>query len=138
MKKLSLIWNNCHSNTKNYFPGSRLVGGNWDGEGRVEIFHNGTWGTVCDDSWDLNDARVLCRELDYPEASSAPHSAFFGQGSGLIWLDDVNCQGNESSIESCSHNGWNVINCGHHQDASVICLGKYDYVIFLFLLLSTI
>ena len=79
----------------------------------------------------MNDARVVCREIHYPDASSAPHSAFFGQGSGQIWLDDVNCQGNESSIESCSHNGWNVNNCSHHQDASVICLSKYDNVVFL-------
>ena len=102
------------------------------------MFHNGTWGTVCDDSWDINDARVVCRALDYPDASSALRSAFFGQGSGQIWLDDVNCQGNESSLESCSHNGWNVNNCGHHQDASVICLSKYDFAVSLFLLLSSI
>ena len=106
------------------FLGLRLVGGSWGGEGRVEIFHNGTWGTVCDDSWDMNDARVVCRGLNYPDAFSAPHSAFFDQGSGQIWLDDVNCQGNESSIQSCSHNGWNVNNCGHHQDASIICLSE--------------
>ena len=79
----------------------------------------------------MNDARVICREIHYPDASSAPRSAFFGQGSGQIWLDDVNCQGNESSLESCSHNGWSANNCSHHQDASVICLSKYDNFVFL-------
>ena len=104
----------------------RLAGGNWNGQGRVEIFHNGFWGTVCDDIWDINDARVICRELGYPDAVSALHSAHFGSGSGQIWLDDVQCQGNESSIVNCQHAGWGVENCGHSEDASVICSSKYD------------
>ena len=99
----------------------RLVGGKWKGEGRVEIFFDGTWGTVCDDGWDLNDARVICRELGYPGAVSAPHSAGFGAGNGTIWLDDVRCRGSESSITECFHRGWKVHNCRHSEDASVIC-----------------
>ena len=102
-----------------------MVGGNWGGAGRVEIFHNGAWGTVCDDYWDINDARVVCRELGYPNAVSAPHSARFGQGSGPIWLDNVFCSGNERSIVDCAHNGWGVENCGHGEDASVICSSEY-------------
>ena len=101
--------------------GLRLVGGTWNGEGRVEIRHNGVWGTVCDDYWDLNDAQVVCRELGYPGAVSAPQSAHFGAGSGQIWLDDVRCQGHENSFVSCQHRGWGVHNCGHSEDASVIC-----------------
>ena len=92
----------------------------------MEIFHNGVWGTVCDDWWDLNDAGVVCRALGYPNASRAPRSAYFGQGSGKIWLDDVNCQGHESSLESCSHRGWDNHDCGHSEDASVICSSKDD------------
>ena len=102
----------------------RLIGGNWNGEGRVEIFHNGAWGTVCDDGWDINDARVVCRQLGFPDAVSAPGSARFGQGNGDIWLDDVNCLGNEGYIVNCQHNGWGVHNCGHIEDASVICSRK--------------
>ena len=100
----------------------------------MEIFHNGVWGTVCDDSWDMNDARVVCRALGYSDASHALRSAYFGQGSGKIWLDDVNCFGNESSIESCSHNGWNVHNCGHYEDASVICLSKLSMNLSVFII----
>ena len=102
----------------------RLVGGSRTSEGRVEIFHNNTWGTVCDDFWDINDARVICRQLGYPDAIIAPGSARFGTGSGQIWLDDVNCQGNETSILYCGHRGWGIENCGHHEDASVVCYGQ--------------
>lgn len=90
----------------------------------MEILHNDAWGTVCDDSWDISDARVVCRSVGYADASSALSSAHFGQGSGQILLDDVNCGGQELSIESCSHSGWNVHNCNHGEDASVICSSK--------------
>ena len=97
----------------------------------MEIFHNGVWGTVCDDSWDMTDARVVCRTLGYHNALNALQSAHFGQGSGKIWLDNVICQGHESSIEKCSHNGWGVHNCGHYEDASVVCSSKYGYHLIL-------
>ena len=99
----------------------RLVDGPTKYEGRVEVYHNGVWGTVCDDGWDLNDAQVVCKELGYGNATAAKHGAFYGLGSGQIWLDDVNCFGNESTIRNCSHRGWGSHNCIHAKDASVKC-----------------
>ena len=92
--------------------------------GRVEVFYNGTWGTICDDSWDLQDADVVCRQLGYGGALSAPRAATFKQGTGPIWLDDVGCFGNEKSISQCSHQGWGVENCWHSEDAGVVCRPK--------------
>ena len=89
--------------------------------GRVEVFYNGTWGTICDDSWDLKDADVVCRQLGYDGAISAPLAAAFEQGTGPIWLDDVGCFGNEKYISLCRHQGWGVANCGHSKDAGVVC-----------------
>ena len=90
----------------------------------MEIFHNGNWGTVCDDHWDIRDANVVCRQLGFPSAASALGSARFGAGSGRIWLDDVRCSGSESSIADCHHGGWGEGDCDHREDASVICSGK--------------
>ena len=52
---------------------------------------------------------------------------FFKSGTGQIWLDDIQCTGSETSLEDCSHPGWGVHNCGHHEDVGIECTtgGRY-------------
>ena len=87
------------------------------------MYHNGAWGTVCDDRWDINDANVVCRQLGYSSATSARVEAYFGAGSGPIYYDEVACTGTESRLSDCDHNGIGVNDCGHSEDAGVVCSG---------------
>ena len=99
----------------------RLVGGPDNATGRVEVYYNGTWGTVCDDYWDIDDARVVCKQLGFQDALGADTDAYYGEGTGPILLDGVKCFGSESSIFSCRNNGLGNHACRHSEDAGVRC-----------------
>lgn len=124
----------CEFNVPNYLMyvahRVRLTNGPNSFSGRVEVYtnstgglHNPEWGTVCDDNWDILDARVVCRQLGYPDAVAAPLAARYGQGVGKIWINNVQCLGNEFDLFACTHNGIGNHNCEHNQDAAVECSG---------------
>ena len=99
----------------------RLVGGLNELEGRVEIFHEGRWGTICDDDWDLEDAHVVCQELFGTNALEAKRNAFFGLGKGRVWMSDLECTGAEEALWMCDFDGWGEGACDHSEDAGVVC-----------------
>uniref|UniRef100_G1NSX5 Lysyl oxidase homolog n=1 Tax=Myotis lucifugus TaxID=59463 RepID=G1NSX5_MYOLU len=93
-------------------------------EGRVEVYYQGQWGTVCDDDFSIHAAHVVCRELGYVEAKSWTPSSSYGKGEGPIWLDNVYCTGKEATLAACTSNGWGVTDCKHTEDVGVVCSEK--------------
>ncbi|XP_043728679.1 T-cell differentiation antigen CD6 isoform X5 [Cervus elaphus] len=101
----------------------KLVGGGSPCEGRVEMLELGQWGSVCDDTWDLEDAHVVCRQLGCGWAVQALPGLHFAPGQGRIHRDQVNCSGLETYLWDCPGlpgNGY----CGHKEDAGVVCSGS--------------
>lgn len=99
----------------------RLINGSTPLEGRVEIKYHGTWGTICDDDFNDDAAKVICKSLGYSGLARVRKGAAYGQGDGPIWLDQVFCRGNESSVQECTHWNWGEHNCEHTEDVSVVC-----------------
>ncbi|CAB3993262.1 RNA-directed DNA polymerase from mobile element jockey [Paramuricea clavata] len=92
-----------------------------NGTGRVEVFHNGEWGTICDDYWGINDARVVCRQLGYKHAVKALQGRDVPHGTGKIWLHGIACTGSEKNLGGCTHRSWGSHYCSHDEDAGVNC-----------------
>ena len=89
--------------------------------GRVEVNIDGNWGTICDEDWDLKDARIVCKELGYHYATAAPGGAHFGEGTGAVLFSRVGCTGHERHLLDCARSGMEATNCQHGHDAGVVC-----------------
>ena len=115
----------------NYIDNIRLVDGNGPSQGRLEVYYRGEWGTVCDDLFDINEANVVCRQLGYRRATRWHDRAYFGRGTGTIWLDNLTCGGTETRLHECGSNGIGVNNCGHNEDVGVVCEGMINGLVCL-------
>uniref|UniRef100_A0AAR5Q9G6 Uncharacterized protein n=1 Tax=Dendroctonus ponderosae TaxID=77166 RepID=A0AAR5Q9G6_DENPD len=99
----------------------RLVNGTSFNEGRLEVRHLGIWGSVCDDDFNEDAAKIACSQLGFAGSAVIKKNGFFGKSKGPIWLDQVSCNGNESSLEKCTHWDWGEHNCDHEEDIGLIC-----------------
>ena len=90
--------------------------------GRVEVFLDGVWGTICGYSWNLTESSVVCHQLGFPFAKPV-NAGYYGPGSGRIWLTNVSCSGEEEELRECSHHQVQgpLYNCDHHDDIGVMC-----------------
>ncbi|EFJ44898.1 hypothetical protein VOLCADRAFT_64471, partial [Volvox carteri f. nagariensis] len=96
-------------------------------QGRLEVLYNGVWGTVCEDGFEDRDANVVCRQLGL-SGGRAHWGAYFGEGSGPIFLSNVGCSGLEKRLQDCANLQWNPKSCSHSEDVSVVCYGGLSWV----------
>ena len=101
-----------------------LYGSEHPRTGRLEVYHNGSWGTVCDNGFTDAAARVVCFSLGFGYGGYKKNAINYGSGTGRIWLDNVRCNGTERHISECSHTEWGVHDCEHDEDIAVLCLDK--------------
>ncbi|XP_030843775.1 scavenger receptor cysteine-rich domain superfamily protein isoform X3 [Strongylocentrotus purpuratus] len=101
--------------------GARLVDGSRKSEGRVEVYYQGQWGSVCDNLWTIREASVLCKQLGYTGADEVVIAGHFGQGEGDVLLDMVQCTGDEVSLFECTHSAIRTTACEHSEDVGVVC-----------------
>ncbi|XP_048378178.1 HHIP-like protein 1 isoform X2 [Stegostoma tigrinum] len=94
------------------------------GEGRVEVYISGRWGTICSGSWDSRSAAVVCRQLGYRGVARAAGKSEFGHSSLPIVLDGVRCEGTERSLLRCHHGPLGKHSCSRGQEAGVVCRAK--------------
>ena len=104
----------------------RLVGWKDNSGGRIEIYHEGRWGTVCNSHWQSISSKVVCKGLGFVDGQK---TGKFGPGKGRIWLDEVSC--NETAhtrLQECGHSEWGVNKCDHSMDVGLICVSSTIHV----------
>ena len=106
-----------------FFKQVRLNGGENPSEGRVEVFHEGKWGTVCGDGWGIEEAMTVCRQLNLGYASQAvTKNTLFGGTPLEMIMSGVKCRVDETSIYRCQHDEWKNATCSKEDLAGVICV----------------
>ncbi|KAI8498468.1 ADP-ribosylation factor-like protein 13B [Branchiostoma belcheri] len=101
----------------------RLADGTTPSDGRVEIYHSGAWGTVCNSGWTGQSASVACRQRGYNRAVSSG-TRYPGPSAAQIWLSEVVCTGDEDGLADCQRSVWGQAgSCTHNMDVSVECAG---------------
>ena len=108
----------------------RLADGEDQYSGRVEIYRNGVWGTVCNNNWTKTNGRVVCQQLFNLKTIEIDLAT--PSGTGPILMDNVNCKIGANNLLACSHNGFGYHNCGHVEDVRIKCNsglsgGEYNY-----------
>lgn len=104
----------------------RLVGGGSRCDGRVEVFQHGTWGRVLDEQWDMQEASVVCRQLQCGEAEAAYTPVRAERGLGPVGLHGVRCTGHEADLSLCNTSlPESAMAAGIAEDVGAVCRGEW-------------
>lgn len=107
----------------------RLIGGASDREGRVEVYWAEQWGTISDEGFDINDGHTICKFIGFIGAEEVYGGAHFGEGSGSVWMSNMECMGNESSPYACRQSKIGPQDSTHQHDAGVKCQNEKKFYV---------
>ncbi|KAG7214371.1 hypothetical protein INR49_023082 [Caranx melampygus] len=121
---ISWAYCDCHQGELSGVSGgrgtARLVGGSSGTSGRLEVYMNGQWGSICDTHWTDRDASVICRQLGLGEIGTALQHSYFSPGS-IFHYERLGCRGNEKSLLECRSRRFVTADCNHGNEAGVVC-----------------
>ncbi len=115
----------------------RLMGGASSNEGRLEIYYGGRWGSICENGWGAMTAEVVCTELGFNRpvrTTSGSQYTYTGSEGVPVWLEEVQCEGNEEHVKDCPHGPLGTHLCTHEHDVGITCTGLYLHSILIYLL----
>ena len=107
------------------------MGGSTESEGRLEIYFEDRWGSVCENGWGSRSAEVVCRELGFARpvrTTKGSDYTYIGSDSSPVWLDEVQCNGDEKKVINCPHGPLGTHICTHEHDIGIICTGMLIYI----------
>ncbi|KAJ8034621.1 hypothetical protein HOLleu_21534 [Holothuria leucospilota] len=114
---------------ENVLQDVRLAEGYSNSSGRVEVLIDGEWVGVCTDGWSIADAGVVCRQLGYQTALAVLVIPVSYDQYGPVWVNDVHCRGNETSLSECKQAWIGQHNCSFWYSAGVDCGGKRSLMV---------
>ena len=88
--------------------------------GRVEVFYQGKWGKICHDEWDINDVKVVCRQLGFQTALAEFLGMDTKDENSSVTMSNVACTGQESVLASCKREDGNI-RCSNNIGAQALC-----------------
>jgi hypothetical protein len=101
----------------------RLQGGVYSNEGRVEVYCNGQWGTICDDEFGEREAKLICRQLGYSNFANFDHIPnLAGNETQPIWMDYITCGDSPVCLNDCQQcPSTEYHDCHHLEDVTIEC-----------------
>ena len=105
------------------FLALRMVSEDQQCAGWLEVFYNGTWGSVCRSPMEDITVSVICRQLGCGDSGTLNSSVGLREGSRPQWVDGIRCQKTDTSLWQCPSDPWNYTSCSPKEEAYISCAG---------------
>lgn len=102
----------------------RMVSEDEECAGWLEVFYNGTWGSVCHSLMADITLSIICRQLGCGDSGTLNSSIVPREGSRLRWVDRIQCQKTDSFLWQCPSDPWRHNSCSSREEAYVSCAGN--------------